>query len=61
MFGFFDLVGVGCGIGLLSKKPAVKSKNHNDPGLFQTLEKFQVLHTWIFFQVVTWIFFRFMV
>ena len=26
--------------------------------LFQTLEKFQVLHTWIFFQFVTWIFFQ---
>ena len=27
-------------------------------GLFQTLEKFQVLQTWTFFQFVTWIFFQ---
>ena len=30
-------------------------------GLFQTLEKFQVLHTWIFFQFVNSICFSFMV
>ena len=44
----------------------LKIKVLRNEGLFQTLEKFQVLqnffffqYTWFFFQFVTWIFFRF--
>ena len=33
----------------------MKIKVLRNQGLLQTLEKFQVLQTWIFFQFVTWI------
>ena len=36
----------------------MKIKVLGNQGLLQTLEKFQVLQTWIFFQFVTWIFFQ---
>ena len=36
----------------------MKIKVLRNQGIIQTLEKFQVLQTWIFFQFFTWIFFQ---